>query len=100
MEAGNVAKTLGATSRRARIEAKWTRRRNKRAYEDRDSHLSLVHDIRMVAWLFEKMHTDASTIPQHHMQIMQLQLLRKLAAAELAIIDLLGDPFQSLKGNS
>ena len=86
--------------RRAVVEAKWSRRRYRRESGEYSTPLNLVHDIRMAAWLFEKMCAEGSTLPEHHSKIMRAQLLRKLAMAELVIIDLLGDPFQSSKGSN
>ena len=86
--------------RRARIEARWARRNYRRESVEYSTTLNLIHDIRMAAWLFEKMRSEESTIPEHHLQMMRAQLLRKLALAELVAIDLLGNPFLSLRGNS
>lgn len=89
-----------ANLRRARIEAKWAKRCYERESGAYSTSFNLVHDIRMAAWLFEKMHAEESIIPEHHMRIMRAQLLRKLAMAELVVTDLMGDPFRSSRGNN
>lgn len=89
-----------ANLRRARIEAKWHRRRYVRDFGDYSTPLNLVHDIRMTAWLFEKIRIEGPSLSEQRLQVMRAQLLRKLATAELVAIDLLGDPFPASKGNS
>lgn len=89
-----------ANLRRAHVEAKWRRRQYLRECGNYNTPLNLVHDIKMAAWLAEKMRVEGPTLSKQRQEIMHAQLLRKLATAELVVIDLLGDPFAASQGSN
>jgi hypothetical protein len=52
----------------------------------------LIHDIRMAAWLFERLRVEAPLLSNEKLRAMQAHLLRKLALAEMSATEILGSP--------
>ena len=100
MEQGELQASSDTRLRRAHTEARWESRRYRREFGVCDTALSLIHDLRMAAWLVEKMRVEGGAMSERRLEAMQAQLLRKLARAELTTVSLLGDPFQASKGNN
>lgn len=100
MEEGCLSNESLANLRRAAIEARWHNRRHTRKFGEYRTSLNLLHDIRMAAWLVERIRVDGPGLSELRLRTMRAQLLRKLALAELTSTFLLGDPFQAGKGSS
>lgn len=88
-----------ANLRRARIEAKWELRQYRREFGDYRTR-NVIDDIRMAAWLTERIRAEAGSQPPLHLAVMRAQLLRKLATAELIVTWILASSSSTGAGSS
>jgi len=77
-----------ANIRRARTEARWELRHSRREFGEYPARY-IIDDLRMAGWLTERIRVEAASLPAEHLATMHAQLLRKLAAVELIVTDLL-----------